>query len=55
MDHYDNFVATIRNGAPDGGPVNLVLSCVDNYAARMTINTACNELDQVCFVGGEMA
>ena len=29
-----------------GGRVDLVLSCVDNYGARMTINKACNMLDQ---------
>lgn len=28
-------------------PVNLVLSCVDNFEARMAINQACNELSQV--------
>ncbi|GAQ91248.1 ubiquitin-like modifier activating enzyme [Klebsormidium nitens] len=29
-----------------GSRVDLVLSCVDNYEARMTINQACNELGQ---------
>ena len=47
VDHYDDFLAQIRTGGRDGGPVDLVLSCVDNYAARMTINTACNELNHV--------
>ena len=28
-------------------PVDLVLSCVDNFEARMAINQVCNELDQV--------
>lgn len=28
-------------------PVDLVLSCVDNFEARMAINEVCNELDQV--------
>ena len=32
--------------------VSLVLSCVDNYAARMTINRSCNELDQIWFESG---
>lgn len=32
--------------------VDLVLSCVDNYAARMTINSACNELNQVWMESG---
>jgi ubiquitin-like modifier-activating enzyme 5 len=36
-------------GAGDGsgdGSVTLVLSCVDNYAARLAVNMICNELDQ---------
>ena len=32
--------------------VDLVLSCVDNYAARMSINTACNSLDQIWIESG---
>lgn len=28
-----------RNGSLNGGKVDLVLSCVDNFEARMTINT----------------
>lgn len=32
--------------------VNLVLSCVDNFEARMTINRACNEVDQVWMESG---
>ena len=28
-------------------PVDLVLSCVDNFEARLAINQACNELGQV--------
>ncbi|KAG9509973.1 Notchless protein-like 1, partial [Fragariocoptes setiger] len=32
--------------------VDLVLSCVDNFEARMTINKACNELGQVWFESG---
>lgn len=35
-----------------GGPVDLVLSCVDNFEARMAINTACNELNQTWFESG---
>lgn len=29
-----------------------MLSCVDNFEARMAINTACNELDQKWFESG---
>jgi len=40
------------NGSLTQGRVDLVLSCVDNYAARMTINKACNNLNQVWFESG---
>lgn len=39
-------------GSLTGGPVDLVLSCVDNFEARMAINTACNELGQPWFESG---
>ena len=42
----------LRAGSLTDGPVNLVLSCVDNFEARMAINTACNELDQTWFESG---
>lgn len=32
--------------------MDLVLSCVDNFEARMAINTACNELNQKWFESG---
>ncbi|NWT47261.1 UBA5 enzyme, partial [Chroicocephalus maculipennis] len=41
------------NGAlEEGKPVDLVLSCVDNFEARMAINTACNELGQIWMESG---
>ena len=33
-------------------PVDLVLSCVDNFEARMSINQACNEQGQVWMESG---
>ena len=43
----------IKKGNKAGdGPVDLVLSCVDNFEARMAINTACNELGQLWFESG---
>lgn len=48
----------ILEGGLVGGRVDLVLSCVDNYAARMSINRvalrqqACNELDQIWIESG---
>lgn len=52
VDNFQHFMDTIRTGSLQGGPVNLVLSCVDNFEARMAINTACNELNQVWIESG---
>ncbi|XP_030062524.1 ubiquitin-like modifier-activating enzyme 5 isoform X2 [Microcaecilia unicolor] len=47
LDNFQHFMDRISNGAlEEGKPVDLVLSCVDNFEARMAINTACNELGQ---------
>ena len=35
----------------DGGRVDLVLSCVDNYGARMTINKVPASLSHMCTDG----
>lgn len=35
---FDMFVSVLSSGGISGGPIDLVLSCVDNYEARMTIN-----------------
>lgn len=46
VDNFDDFMKRIYNGSVAGGkPVDLVLSCVDNFEARMTVNQACNELN----------
>jgi len=52
VDHFDEFINTIKTSNIKGGPVDLVLSCVDNFEARMAINTACNELNQKWFESG---
>eukprot|EP00923_Selenidium_pygospionis_P028052 GHVN01050616.1.p1 GENE.GHVN01050616.1~~GHVN01050616.1.p1 ORF type:complete len:350 (+),score=81.57 GHVN01050616.1:81-1130(+) len=54
IEAYDNdicvgwelFFDRINKGGLSNGRVDLVLSCVDNYTARMTINKACNESSQ---------
>ncbi|XP_033728977.1 ubiquitin-like modifier-activating enzyme 5 [Pecten maximus] len=47
MENFDHFMDKIRNGGiKENAPVDLVLSCVDNFEARMAINTACNEIGQ---------
>ncbi|XP_078046059.1 ubiquitin-like activating enzyme 5 [Augochlora pura] len=52
VDHFDHFMETISTSSLTGGPVDLLLSCVDNFEARMAINTACNELNQKWFESG---
>ncbi|VDD94281.1 unnamed protein product [Enterobius vermicularis] len=52
VDNYKIFTEKIRNGSLNGGKVDLVLSCVDNFEARMTINTACNEENQIWMESG---
>merc|ERR1719487_886103 len=52
-ENYDQLLDRIQHGALDGSSrVDLVLSCVDNYAARMTINQACNEASQTWMESG---
>ena len=31
VDNFDHFESRLSNGGKCGGPVNLVLSCVDNF------------------------
>mmetsp|Transcript_2007 Transcript_2007/g.5325 ORF Transcript_2007/g.5325 Transcript_2007/m.5325 type:complete len:399 (-) Transcript_2007:4-1200(-) len=52
MEHFEHMMGQFASGALHGGPVELVLSCVDNYAARNAINSACNELGQVWMESG---
>ncbi|XP_026863032.2 ubiquitin-like modifier-activating enzyme 5 [Electrophorus electricus] len=53
MDNFTHFMDRISNGGlEEGKPVDLLLSCVDNFEARMAINTACNELGQVWMESG---
>lgn len=48
VDKFDHFLQRICNGGfgKNSKKVDLVLSCVDNYEARVAINSACNEADQ---------
>lgn len=49
---HESLLKSITEGGLNGERCDLVLSCVDNYAARMAINTACNELDQIWIESG---
>lgn len=46
VENFEKMMGHISTGSLTGGPVDLVLSCVDNFQARMSINQACNELGQ---------
>merc|ERR1719471_2120668 len=54
VENFDHFMGRIRSGGlgGSGGPVDLVLSCVDNFEARMAINSACLEIGQKWFESG---
>ncbi|KAJ0111810.1 hypothetical protein Patl1_01215 [Pistacia atlantica] len=53
---FDTFMSSLRNKSfcpsKEGTGVDLVLSCVDNYEARMAVNQACNELNQTWMESG---
>lgn len=53
MENFTHFMDRISHGGlEEGKPVDLLLSCVDNFEARMAINTACNELGQIWMESG---
>ncbi|XP_069504795.1 ubiquitin-like modifier-activating enzyme 5 isoform X2 [Ambystoma mexicanum] len=53
VDNFQHFMDRVSyGGLEEGKPVDLVLSCVDNFEARMAINTACNELGQTWMESG---
>lgn len=52
VENFDHFLAQMTNGSLTDGKVDLVLSCVDNFEARMSINQACNELGQTWIESG---
>ena len=52
VENFDHFISKVKSGGFDGKSVDIVLSCVDNYEARMAVNTACNELGQTWIESG---
>ncbi|KAI3865664.1 hypothetical protein MKX03_001524 [Papaver bracteatum] len=56
MQGFGTFVESLKNQnfcqTKNGTGVDLVLSCVDNYEARMVVNQACNELNQTWMESG---
>ncbi|KFK42871.1 hypothetical protein AALP_AA1G049700 [Arabis alpina] len=53
---FETFTSSLTNKSfcpsKEGNGVDLVLSCVDNYEARMAVNQACNELRQTWMESG---
>ncbi|BAS78831.1 Os02g0506500 [Oryza sativa Japonica Group] len=51
---FETFLGSLKARSSDGRNtgVDLVLSCVDNYEARMVVNQACNELGQTWMESG---
>ena len=49
---FATFMASLKREDGDASRIDLVLSCVDNYEARMVINQACNELQQTWMESG---
>lgn len=49
---FEKFQKALLSGGKDGKPVDLVLSCVDNFEARLTINSVCNETNLTWFESG---
>ncbi|KAJ1386190.1 Ubiquitin-activating enzyme [Sesbania bispinosa] len=57
VDGFETFMSSLKNKSfrpsKQGSGVDLVLSCVDNYEARMAVNQACNELSQTWLESGK--
>jgi len=51
-DNYRTLLQEITTGSKVGGPVDLVLGCVDNFGARIALNQACCEADQIWMESG---
>ena len=49
LSNMDDFLCCREGGLKKGSPVDLVLSCVDNFEARMAINMVSEPL--LCFHG----
>lgn len=52
VENFEHMCDRISSGSLKGGAVDLLLSCVDNFQARMSINQACNEVGQTWFESG---
>jgi ubiquitin-like modifier-activating enzyme 5 len=46
---YEHVTNRVLEGSLTNSAIDLVLSCVDNYSARMTVNAICNRVNQIWF------
>ena len=51
-DGYEHLTERMLKGSKKGDRIDLVLSCVDNYSARMAVNSICNKINQIWFESG---
>ena len=51
-ENFDKFIDKIEHGGINNDRISIILSCVDNYGARMAINKACNKLNQIWMESG---
>jgi ubiquitin-like modifier-activating enzyme 5 len=52
LENFAHFCTVLKTGSLNGGPVDLILGCVDNFGARISINVACCELGMPWFESG---
>ncbi|XP_071443696.1 ubiquitin-like modifier-activating enzyme 5 [Hetaerina americana] len=52
LEGFNQLIEAMRTGGVNGGRVDLLLSCVDNFEARLSVNAACNELGLEWFESG---
>lgn len=52
VQNFDHFLQVLSTSGLHGHAVDLVLCCVDNFAARNAINAGCNELGQTWMESG---
>jgi ubiquitin-like modifier-activating enzyme 5 len=51
-ENFEQMKNKMLTGGKEGNKIDLVISCVDNYSARSSINGACNELRQLWIESG---
>lgn len=52
VQNFEHFMNVLTTGSLRADRVDLILCCVDNFEARMSVNRACNELNMNWFESG---